>query len=213
MARQSSRENDSRADRRGPEAGEGMETEKEVRMKRLFAATLLLLLLEGSSQIISAQTYKAKTLRGLRGVYVLIEGLSSDAKKAGLTKSQLQIDVEVELRKAGILVLTEDERVKTPGRPYLYVNVTSVALPGEFKGLYAYHVTVQLNQMADLRRNRSIGIYGITWERAYVGYSGKSHLKRAVREGVKDYVNAFINETVRDYVNAFINDYLTVNPK
>jgi len=67
-------------------------------MKRLLAATLLLFLLEGSSQIISAQTAEVKSLRGLRGVSVVIEDLQSSAKKAGLTKRQLQIDVEVELR-------------------------------------------------------------------------------------------------------------------
>ena len=45
-------------------------------MKRLLAATLLLFFLQGSSQIISAQTLdEANTLRGLRGVEVIIEVL------------------------------------------------------------------------------------------------------------------------------------------
>jgi len=174
-----------------------METEREV-MKRLFTATLLLFFLQGSSQIISAQTAKVKSLRGLWGVGVLIEDLHPNAKKAGLTKSQLQTDVEVELRKAGIPVLTEDERLKTPGRPVLYVNVNSI---DSSEGFYVYNIKVDLRQLVDLRRNRSIGNFATTWNREHVAGVGKSYFKQDVRE------------KVRDYVNIFINDYLTVNPK
>jgi len=161
-------------------------------MKRLLAATLLLFFLEGSIQIISAQTDAVKTLRGLRGVGVIIEGTGSDAKKAGLTESQLRTDVEVELRKAGIPVLTENKRYSTPGMPYLHVNVTSVTLGGNLKWVYAYNVSISLKQMVDLGRNRSIGTVAETWNSTYVGGVG---------------------EKVRDYINEFINDYLTVNPK
>jgi len=178
-----------------------MEAEREVRMKRLFAATLLLFFLQESSQIISAQTDEVKSLRGLRGVSVVIEDLPSSAKKAGLTKSQLQIDVEVELRKAGIPVLTKDKRWTAPGMPYLYVNVNSTALSGVLKGSYAFNVVVTLDQVVDLGLNRSKGIYAATWDKMKVGGGGKNNIKKKVRE------------IVRDYVNEFINDYLTVNPK
>ncbi len=173
-----------------------METEREVRlMKRLFAATLLLFFLEGSNQIISAQTREARTLRGLRGVVVAIVGIDSDAKKADLTESQLKTDVEVELRKAGIPVVTS-------GEAYLIVYVNSVAISvSGVEGLYVFCINVTLKQIVDLRRNRSIGAFAATWDKAYVAGVGKSHFKKSVRE------------KVRDYVNDFINDYLTVNPK
>jgi len=183
-----------------------MEAEREV-MKRLLAATLFLFLLEGSSQIISAQTCGVKSLRGLRGVEVLIEIGDSDAEKAGLTKSQLQTDVEVELRKAGIPVLTDDKRQNTPGKPILYVNVNSMVLSGD-EGLYVHNIIVVLYQLVDLRREAVAGVDGetwwqtvSTWDRSNLGINSKSNFKKGVRE------------IVRDYVNEFINDYLTVNPK
>ena len=155
--------------------------------------------MEGSSQIISAQTDEAKTLRGLRGVAVVIEGTGSDAKKAGLTKSQLRTDVEVELRKAGIPVLTGDKRWTAAGAPYLYVNVNSKVLSGD--DFHVYNIVVALYQLVDLRRNRSIGELAATWDRGSLGGESKSGFKKGVRE------------SVRDFVNDFINDYLTVNPK
>jgi len=170
-------------------------------MKRLFAVTLLLFFLEGSNQIISAQTEEVKSLRGLQGVAVLVESLYPNTKKAGLTRSQLQTEVEVELRKAGIPVLTKDERWTAPGKPYLYVQVNSVALVGSLKGAYAFHVMVNLRQVVDLELNWSKGIYATTWDKSKVGGGGKYNVKKDVRD------------IVRDLVNEFINDYLTVNPK
>ncbi len=70
-------------------------------MKRLLAATLLLFFLQGSNQIISAQTDEVQTLRGLRGIEVIIEDLQSNAKKTGLTESQLRTDVDVRLEQKG----------------------------------------------------------------------------------------------------------------
>src|SRR5213595_3453452 len=50
------------------------------------------------------------TLRGLRGVGVLVEPLDPDVERAGLTTLQLQTAVEGQLRKAGIPLFTTEER-------------------------------------------------------------------------------------------------------
>src|SRR2546425_12694340 len=64
------------------------------------------------------------TLRGLSGVGVIIENLPDpEVERAGLTRQQLQTDVELQLRQAGITVLTWEETPKTPGAPSLYVRV------------------------------------------------------------------------------------------
>ncbi len=118
-----------------------------------------------------------------------------------MTKRQLRIDVEVELRKSGTPVLTTDKRWNAPGKPYLYVHVNSVALLGALKGGYAFHVMVALRQVVDLGLNRSKGVYATTWDVRKIAGGGIDNVKKAVRE------------TVRDFVNKFINDYLTVNPK
>src|SRR5438132_6072831 len=45
-----------------------------------------------------------ETLRGVQGVYGVIEDMKPDIERAGLTTQQLQTDVEVQLRKVGIRV-------------------------------------------------------------------------------------------------------------
>ncbi|MER3447850.1 MAG: hypothetical protein C4291_13930 [Candidatus Dadabacteria bacterium] len=65
-----------------------------------------------------AETYQSYSLRGLHGVRVLLTDLNSDAKQEGLIKSELQTDVELRLRKAGIRVLTGEDGVRR--RWFLY---------------------------------------------------------------------------------------------
>lgn len=115
--------------------------------------------------------------------------LPSDAKKISLTKSQLRTDVEVELRKAGIPVLTVDKIFTAPGMSHLYVYVNPVALTGILKGAYTFHVSVNLVQMTDLRRNQSIEAYAPTWNRNKTGSGGGNKTKKGIREIVRDFVN------------------------
>ena len=61
--------------------------------------------------------------RGLTGVHILVDNLPPDIERAGLSRSQLQIDAELRLQKAAIRVLTWEEVIATPGRPWLYINV------------------------------------------------------------------------------------------
>jgi hypothetical protein len=49
------------------------------------------------------------TLRRLSGIRVLIESLEPDMERAGLSQQQLQTDVELQLRHAGLRVLTTEE--------------------------------------------------------------------------------------------------------
>jgi hypothetical protein len=92
------------------------------------------------------------TLRGLQGVYILIEDLPPESEQAGLTTQQLQTDVEEQLRHAGIPVLTKDQAFRLQGAPYLYVYVHLVPHP---MGLTAYSILVEVNQRASLDLNGS----------------------------------------------------------
>ena len=65
----------------------------------------------------SAQTeMDRKSLRGLKGIAVVVEALQPEAERDGLTKSQIKTDIELKLRQAGIHVLTTEESFKTPGK-------------------------------------------------------------------------------------------------
>ena len=142
--------------------------------------------------------YKRDALKGLEGVYVLIEPIRSEAQEDGLTEVLLQTDVELQLRKAGIKVLTKEECFKTPGAPYLYINVNTV----KFKNLelYSFNIKIELTQYIQLERNPSITIPADTWSVGMVGSVVASQMK------------SFVRESLGNLVDKFINDYLVVNP-
>jgi hypothetical protein len=136
------------------------------------------------------------SLQGLPGVYVLVEPLNREAERDGLTKAQVQTDVELHLRKAGIQVLTKEEWSATPGFPYLYVNLNLWKSPYLF--VYIYHLTVQFLQNAMLERDLS-SWSTVTWEQRRLGHVGSASLRS-------------LREPLGDMVDAFLNDFLAANP-
>ena len=137
-----------------------------------------------------------KSLRGLKGVFVTIQGLKEYMEKDGLTKLQVKTDVELRLRKAGIRVLPEEGF--PPGKDYavLFVNLNSYKMNAG----YAFNCSVEVLQGAILLRDPEIIGPFATWSTFHTGYAPKDKLR-------------FIREGLNDLVDQFINDYLTVNPK
>ena len=161
----------------------------------LVALVLSLLLLPGVSH---ALTFKQKALVGLKGVEVLVEGMQPEAERLGLTRAQIQTDVELRLRKAGIRVLTEKERDETPGRPYLYVNVNTIFL--QKTPAVVYGILVKLREWVTV--DRGLRTLGAIWETAgCIGTVGTQKIIKVIRDDVGD------------QVDEFINDYLAANPK
>jgi putative peptidoglycan binding protein len=135
--------------------------------------------------------YARATLRGLSGVAVIVESMDPEAERDGLMKSQVQTEVELRLRQAGIRVLSREDRLTTPGKPFLYINIH--ASKRSDINLYAYYVTVELNQSAWLDRDPAIDVpAATTWSISGGGSVGGQRL-RSVREDVLDYVDRFIN--------------------
>jgi hypothetical protein len=140
-----------------------------------------------------------QTLRGLQGVKVLIEDLGADFERLGLIKSQLQTDVEAGLRKAGIRVLTQEECYKTPGEPYLYVNINiNTGKPGD--GKYSYSIDIGVIQDVLLQRDTRMKSYGVTWSTGGVGTIEKEFVGR-------------LRESVGELVKIFVDAFISVNPK
>ena len=131
------------------------------------------------------------TLKGLKAVNLTVERIDPEAEKDGLTKSQLQTDVESRLRQAGISVdHLSDE--------YLYVDVNT--LKGE-RGVYSYSVHVEFHQSVMLVRDPKIIYYGAaTWSVGRMGTVGSGHLRE-------------VREDVAALVDQFINAYLEQNPR
>jgi hypothetical protein len=93
-------------------------------------------------------------------VHVIVEVLRPEAKKAGLTEAMIRSDTELKLRLAGIRVLTQDEALKEPGQPYLYLNATVRQTP---PNSWRFSVSVELVQNVRLIRNPAIVVQADTW--------------------------------------------------
>ena len=140
-----------------------------------------------------------ETLRGLKGVRVLVEDFASEVEKAGLTKNQLQPHIEDRLRRAGIKPLTQDECFVTPGEPYLYVNINLNFRKAD-PNIYSFSIDIGVIQNVTLDRDSKQKTYAATWSTGGVGSIEKEFLPR-------------LKDSVDDLLDLFIKSYLAVNPK
>lgn len=138
------------------------------------------------------------SLKGLDGLLVIVEDLGAEVERDGLTRDQLQADVELRLRKAGIRVVKRDDAAATPGAPYLYVNLNALKHPDV--ALYVYALGLELTQRVTLVRDPKITAFAVTWSVRRVGTIGAQRL-------------GDLRSTVTDYVDRFINAYLEQNPR
>ena len=154
------------------------------------------LLLAASAATAQDTEINRQSLKGLKGVYVLVESLQPGAERDGLNKTSIQTDVELKLRQAGIMVLTEAESFETPGAPHLYINLNTRS-----GSVYAFSINVRLRQTVRLDRDPSMQLSAVTtWSEEALGIIGRDNLRE-----IRDYI--------KDYVDQFINAYLSVNPK
>ncbi len=176
-------------------------------MKRKLTLIILVIMAFCVGQRVHAAAdnpYKRCTLRGLNGVHVMLENVRAEVERLGLTKQQMQTDVELRLRKAGIRVLSKKEYQRAPGTPQLYVNVNFSI--HEASGFCAFSVNVELEQQVILIRSPEVRIEGkifpvaSTWNTGCTGFVGISNIRT-------------VRENVRDEVDIFINAYLAENPK
>ena len=166
-----------------------------------FAAVIALLVLVAipSRAQDQGQQLDRKTLKGLKGVAVVIENLDYYAPEIGLSESTLQADVELKLRLAGIPILSSSDAQRTGGT--VYVSVLPVPTTTD-NSWWAACVDVQFLQPASLVRDHTIFAWtAATWSKASMVAANRSDAAEAIRNKVKD------------FTDRFINDYLAVNPK
>jgi hypothetical protein len=181
-------------------SGAGRLTEG-ISMKQILLSLVVALFLNLTATAQKVPTVDDRgSLRGLPGFNVLIESKhDAAAEMRGLTESQLQTDVELRLRKAGIRVLTLSEVKAVDAHPTLYVNLHLVSQDPPFDGAYVFHLSVDVRQTVLLVTPPSSKNFACTWETATTGTVG---LQR-----VGD-----LRGRVGDLVDQLINDYLAANP-
>jgi len=137
------------------------------------------------------------TLRSLQGIFVYVEPLDPQIEQSGLIKSQIQTDIESQLKSAGIKVLTREDFLKKFGHPYLYINVNISTLKTQITR-YLFYIKVELNQEVLLVRALNTKVSTATWSTGGWGI---------------DFSLDNIRETVKIQVNKFVSAYLTENPR
>ncbi|MCL5279362.1 MAG: hypothetical protein M1376_05610 [Planctomycetes bacterium] len=139
------------------------------------------------------------TLRGAKGVAVVVGNLPPEVEQLGLTGEQLRTDAELQLCRHGVKVLSPAEAADTVGMPHLYISV-GVAPAIDNVPVVAGYVSVQFLQSVTLDRNLTVHCLASTWEMHRTWTMGRGKL-----QGVRGLTH--------DTIAAFINDYLAVNPK
>jgi hypothetical protein len=134
------------------------------------------------------------TLKGIRLLRVRVDVDAPGLEQDGLTKEQLQKEVEGRLRAAGIVVAP----ITYSAVPVLWVVVTTDKVPAA--DLYAASIKVALFQFVRLRWGGETGAPAATWELEGVGSVPASDASE-------------LRSWVRDYVDRFITSYREQNPK
>jgi len=170
----------------------------------LLSASLLAISISEQSQI---EDYGISTLSGLRGICVDIKlsvnVANEDAGKHKLpflTKNDLQTQVEIAFRKAGIKVFSS---YREPDDGFFIVSVSAMK-ESKDSPLYALNIQSVLIQRIALLRNSKIETAAVTWpyiQTSMFGMTGSGIVERTIKD------------TVARQVNEFINDYLAANPK
>ena len=135
-------------------------------------------------------------LKGLKGVFLVIDPVSADLEKRGVTRDQLQTRLVEKLRQAGIGILSVKEASRTPGQPILQLKVASVKRTTG----YGFLIQLWMNERVMFDRERDRIVHGITWIQTTIEFDGDLQAR-----GIYGSADEVLNE--------FINDYLAANPK
>ena len=141
---------------------------------------------------------RQKVLQNLQGIYLVIEEISFEQEEPGLLEYQLEEDLKLGLRIAGIPVLSAEEWIDTPGTPYLYVNVTIANVAHD--QLAAYSITLELHQNVALSREPTVTTSSSTWDTGLVNISSTGLLDDEIRR------------SLGTLVEFFVEDFSTANP-
>lgn len=164
-------------------------------MRNIIAACLwcLLLVAPASSQKREEPRFMPVLdfLRGLDGVSVRVTVRAGDESVDARLKGQLQTDVELRLRAAGIPVTARD---------YPSLDVTVFAHRPAESSNYAAFVEVSLKEYASLLRAPSLETAVSTWKRSGIYFTDSAGLG-----GLRD--------EIEEFVDAFAKDYRAANPK
>lgn len=157
----------------------------------LFGANSIGYAMDGESE--------RETLRGVKALSVTVYDLDHEFHEYGLTRGEIQKDLEAKLRTAGIKILSIEEILKVPGAPRLGLMIGALrAFTAEDTEFYFISTVIKLRQNVYLERTPKSRMSGITtWSNTRFGINFAHNIRSEV-DGA---------------IDKFIAAYLSVNPK
>jgi hypothetical protein len=134
------------------------------------------------------------TLRGLPGVEVVVENVPPELERLGLTSAGLRDHLERRLREGGVALYASQAENPSPAKPYLYVHLNPLELPG---GVLAVAVQVHLRQILRSAVTGSQVVNAMTWD---------AHTIVAVPAARPD----VLRDTIDDLTGGFVADWRAV---
>ena len=152
----------------------------------LVAALLSLSLVGagGAPRALAADdTLSRSSLKGLKTIGLIVEKLPPEAEAEGLTREQVQKDVELRLKDSGVTVAKE-------AGGFLYVSVQTVKFP-DGSG-HSYSIALEFAQPVLLVRDTQTLVLGATWSVSATGTAAQGRLSLA-RVDVVSLVDKFVS--------------------
>jgi hypothetical protein len=155
-----------------------------MKMGRLFLVILLVIGVMLPMSLAAENVHNKDALRGLKEVGVFVELATPPVKVPGLSRNQLQGDIELRLYKAGIKIVSSASLGELPKLSFIYLNLTIRKL----ETVYAYNADFLCLTPSQEACNQAVPA---VWKQ---GNSGVVNEMFHVRERVTDLVNLFIKD-------------------
>ena len=158
-----------------------------------------LLMLVGAVSDASAQMFVTTgrdTLRSLPGIEVVVESLPPELERAGLKTIDVRADVDRRLRAKGISIFGSQGANPSEAKPYLYVHLNVLPIPGG--NLYAIAIQVQVRQTVRSLATSSNIVDAMTWD---------SHTVVGVPAGEL----ASVRDEIGEHIDRFVSDWTAVH--
>jgi hypothetical protein len=156
---------------------------------RWFSTVIFALLLVAAVSLRAEEAQQA-SLKGLTAVRVVVDHPGKETEGYGLTQAALRTGVESRLKKAGITLLSPQERAQ--GMPYLHLSVAAFPADGPGDDLFVYSIDLNLYQEVRLIRVPSVRVESPTWSAAGTVGTIKAVKLTTLHDTVGHYVDGFV---------------------
>jgi hypothetical protein len=129
------------------------------------------------------------SLRGIKQIFIFVQPIDFELEQLGLTEDQILTAVQLKLRMAGIIPLSEEEARKTPDCLVLMIFLAGSEPDGE--NIFPYAVSLGVSQSIFLTRDESIKSVGLTWGCGPITGVMETGQGEQFRNRIKDLVDSF----------------------